>query len=116
MKNLFYLLVALVLISSCDSENKRDNKMKITIDQNWQFSEAGKADWKSATVPGTVHTDLMASGNIEDPYYRLNEKDQQWIDKKDWEYKTDFMVEDELLKKDHIEMIFMVWIPMPMFF
>ena len=40
--------------------------------------------------------DLLKNGLIEDPFYRLNEHDLQWIDKTDWEYKTEF----DLSKKD----------------
>ena len=57
-------------------------------------------------MPGTVHTDLLANGKIEDPFYRLNEHDLQWIDKVDWEYKTTFSVENELLGKDVVELDF----------
>ncbi len=49
---------------------------------------------------------MLANGVIKDPYYRLNEKKLQWIDKTNWEYKTEFEVPDELLKKDNIEMVF----------
>ena len=40
-----------------------------------------------ATVPGCVHTDLLAEGLIEDPYYDRNELDLQWIGRTDWEYR-----------------------------
>ena len=46
--------------------------------------------WLPATVPGCVHTDLLAAGKIGDPFYRLNEKDQQWIENESWEYRTTF--------------------------
>src|SRR5580704_10678670 len=36
----------------------------------WQFRQAGTGDWLPATVPGTVHTDLLANGKIADPFYR----------------------------------------------
>ena len=55
------------------------------INQGWQFREVGKTDWHSATVPGCVHTDLLANKLIDDPFYRDNEKKQQWIGKTDWE-------------------------------
>lgn len=55
--------------------------------------------WLPATVPGTVHTDLLANGKIEDPFYRMNELRLQWIDKKDWEYRTEFIVSEEIGKK-----------------
>ncbi len=37
-----------------------------------------------------VHTDLLDNGLIEDPYYRLNERSLQWIDKEDWIYEVSF--------------------------
>ena len=76
------------------------------IKENWTFTQSGKNEWLPAKVPGTVHTDLMDNGKIEDPFYRLNEHDLQWIDKVDWEYKTTFNVENELLQNDVVEIDF----------
>lgn len=42
----------------------------------------------AATVPGSVHTDLMAAGLIPDPYLDENEKTQSWIGLADWTYRT----------------------------
>ncbi len=53
-----------------------------------------------------MHTDLMANKMIEDPFYRTNEKDLQWIGLTDWEYKISFKVDDNLLQNQHIESIF----------
>lgn len=80
--------------------------MQEEIHSNWQFKQVSESEWMTATVPGTVHTDLLANGKIEDPFYRLNEHDQQWIDKVDWEYQTSFDVSDELLAKDRVELLF----------
>ncbi|PLX11245.1 MAG: beta-galactosidase, partial [Marinilabiliales bacterium] len=85
-------------------EKQMDTAMK--INQHWQFSEAGKNEWNPAIVPGTIHTDLLTNKMIDDPYYRLNEHDLQWIDKNDWEYKTTFSTDGEMFEKDHIEMVF----------
>ena len=41
-----------------------------------------------ATVPGFVHTDLMANGLIEDPYWGTNELVAQWIADQSWSYST----------------------------
>ena len=73
--------------------------MSIELYDHWEFRELGKETWNTATVPGSVHTDLLALGIIEDPYYRLNEHDVQWIDKKDWEYKTSFQLSDNIIMK-----------------
>jgi beta-mannosidase len=43
-----------------------------------------------ATVPGTVHTDLMAAGLLADPYLDLNELRQDWVGREDWRYETVF--------------------------
>ena len=72
----------------------------------WQFRQADTNDWLAATVPGTVHTDLLTNRKIQDPFYRTNERDQQWIDKKDWEYRTTLTVDAATLKRDHVELVF----------
>jgi beta-mannosidase len=64
------------------------------INAGWEFRQLNIGEWMPATVPGTVHTDLLAEGKIEDPYYRMNERDQQWIDKVAWEYQCTFDTPD----------------------
>jgi beta-mannosidase len=39
-----------------------------------------------ATVPGCVHTDLLAAGLIADPYLDRHETDVQWMFDLDWHY------------------------------
>jgi beta-mannosidase len=43
-----------------------------------------------ATVPGVVHTDLLAAGIIPDPYAEENEAALAWIGRTDWRYATTF--------------------------
>ncbi len=76
------------------------------IDGGWRFREAGKPEWHKATVPGCVHTDLLANKSINDPFYRDNEKNQQWIDKKDWEYQTTFEITAQTIERQHVELVF----------
>jgi beta-mannosidase len=76
------------------------------IHSGWQFREVGKTDWHNATVPGCVHTDLLANKLIDDPFYRDNEKQQQWIGQKDWEYRTTFNVTKQTLGHEHLELVF----------
>ncbi|MBP5206437.1 MAG: hypothetical protein J6Z44_06590, partial [Bacteroidales bacterium] len=52
---------------------------------DWQFECNGK--WYTATVPGFLHTDLMAHGLIPDPFYGTNEDSVQWIKDSVWHYK-----------------------------
>jgi beta-mannosidase len=55
-----------------------------------------------ATVPGCVHTDLLAAGLIEDPYYRDNELGVMWIGEADWTYRRSFAVDSELLDHERV--------------
>jgi len=47
-----------------------------------------------ATVPGEVHTDLLAAGAIPDPFDGDNEAALQWIGRTDWSYRLTFDFED----------------------
>jgi beta-mannosidase len=94
------------MLLSFKSDNTNKSMLRIDIDKKWEFCQSGKDNWLPATVPGTVHTDLFANKVIKDPFYRLNEKELQWIDKADWEYKTIFSADDEVLSHERIELIF----------
>ena len=87
------------------STNNPDFLQK-NLPASWQFKAVKDSFWLPAKVPGSVHTDLIANGIIPDPFYRTNEHNLQWIDKKDWEYKTTFNIEAALLKKENIALNF----------
>lgn len=70
------------------------------INSGWQFKQARLNNWYPATVPGVVHTDLLDNKKIEDPFFRLNERDLQWIDKEDWIYQTTFDLSPEMFEMD----------------
>lgn len=72
----------------------------------WSFSAVDSVAWMPARVPGCVHTDLLAAGCIGDPFWRDNEFRQQWIDKRDWMYRTVFRADEELLNRRHVELLF----------
>jgi beta-mannosidase len=72
----------------------------------WAFKAAEEEGWLPAAVPGSVHTDLLANGLIEDPFYRLNERDLQWIDKKNWVYRCRFQLDSATLSKERISLEF----------
>ncbi len=75
---------------------------RLGLNGAWQVSEAGKDDWIPATVPGCVHTDLLAAGKIPDPFYRDNENAVQWVGHGNWTYKRNFNVPDDVLKNDRV--------------
>jgi beta-mannosidase len=71
----------------------------------WQFRQAGTQEWLPATVPGGVHTDLLALDRIPDPFVGDNEKRVQWVAEADWEYHRSFHAEPELLQEPHIWLV-----------
>ncbi|HSY39812.1 MAG TPA: hypothetical protein VLA79_09795, partial [Polyangia bacterium] len=76
----------------------------------WTFRRVTRADapaepWLPASVPGCVHTDLFTNGKIGDPFYRLNEKDQQWIERESWEYQTTLPVDAATLSRGQVELV-----------
>lgn len=81
-------------------------KTRLDLKAGWQFREAGKGEWRRASVPGSVHTDLLANGLVEDPFYRDNEAKLQWVGKTDWEYRTTFEVPASLLGRGRLELVF----------
>lgn len=76
------------------------------LNEGWKFRQARLSNWYAATVPGVVHTDLIDNKIIEDPFFRLNERGLQWIDKEDWIYETKFTLPAEMLDKQNIRLDF----------
>ncbi len=79
---------------------------EVILSKNWMFRQAGTAAWRSATVPGTVHTDLLQHKLIPEPYFGTNEQQLQWIGEANWEYKTSFTVTTSTLQNKQIELVF----------
>lgn len=72
----------------------------------WSFREAGDTLSYPARVPGCIHTDLLSNNLIPDPFYGMNERDLQWIDKKDWVYQSVFLADTSLLNRQHVGICF----------
>ena len=70
-----------------------------SLSGQWKFRQLNTKEWMPATVPGGVHTDLLALGKIPDPFVGDNEKQVQWIGESDWEYRRIFTVEPALAKE-----------------
>jgi beta-mannosidase len=75
---------------------------RLNLAGDWQVSQAGTNDWIPATVPGCVHTDLLAAGKIPDPFYQENEKKVQWVTETDWIYQRKFDMPEAVLKNDRV--------------
>jgi len=88
-------------------------KKKFELSDNWFFKINDNTEgynkfkeWMKCEVPGTVHTDLLNLGLIEDPFYEDNELNLQWICNYDWLYKTSFDYPDEFEKDSPVFIVF----------
>lgn len=99
MRNMLFFLLLI-------SGNIFGQYLDINLNKNWHFSRADKIHWYKATVPGTVHTDLLANKLIPDPFFADNEKRLQWVDTCDWIYKTTFSLEKEIIDNRYTELTF----------
>lgn len=110
MRNLlkdYYIKFVLLLFAILSCGVVLAAPIKKELNSGWKFRQWRLNNWYPATVPGVVHTDLMANGIIEDPFFRLNERSVQWVDKEDWMYETHFDVDDETFAKESIRLHFM---------
>ncbi|MGH7950600.1 MAG: glycoside hydrolase family 2 protein, partial [Limisphaerales bacterium] len=90
------------LISVCNAATTAATPRRLNLNGRWQVSQADKNDWVPATIPGCVHTDLLAAGKIPDPFYRDNEKAVQWVGETSWTYRRAFDVPGAVLKNDRV--------------
>ncbi len=89
---------------------------RVDLNGKWQFKAISSkhkeslplidvSQWMPATVPGTVHTDLLGAGKIPDPFYRMNEFEVQWVDAERWLYRKEFTVGKEILANDEVHLV-----------
>lgn len=107
------LLSIFALLVSCQSApdpkvlaEAQSEKIEQSIVESWTFRQVGTDSWMPATVPGTVHTDLFDNKVIENPFQSTNEPKLQWIEDKEWEYKTVFYPSKELVQSEVQELVF----------
>lgn len=77
-----------------------------TLHNGWKVRNASSEIWHEAQVPGNLHIDLMRAHVIDDPFYRLNERSVQWIDKENWMYETYVTPTEAELSAENQEIVF----------
>lgn len=90
--SLLFLLLSMPLTFSFNTTDTYVMK----LDRDWSFAQTGDTRSYPATVPGTIHADLLHNGLLDDPFYGKNEEKVQWVEEKDWCYTTSFTIEPEV--------------------
>ena len=69
---------------------------------NWKMHQVGSNEMIPAVVPGTVYTDMLREGKMEDPFWKDNEDKALAMMDEDYEYICTFGCEEELLEKEAV--------------
>ena len=104
MKSKF--LYAFIACFSLWYARANDTSEILILNQGWMFSQSGTDKWLPATVPGTVHQDLLNHQLLPNPFFGTNEKKIQWVENEDWEYKVTFNVTEKQLSREAAMMTF----------
>ncbi|MCC8136547.1 MAG: glycoside hydrolase family 2 protein [Clostridiales bacterium] len=81
--------------------------IRLELNENWKMralpetetsiSSAREEEYIPAVVPGSVYTDLLREGKMEDPFWKDNEDKALRLMDQDYEYVTEFDCPEELL-------------------
>jgi len=72
------------------------------LHDGWIMRKQGGTEWLKATVPGSVYADLMANGQMADPFWKDNENDAFQRMEYDYEYQSHFDVNEAVFAADRI--------------
>ncbi|TCS59724.1 beta-mannosidase [Primorskyibacter sedentarius] len=56
----------------------------LILDTGWQLSRIGGGEAQEVALPFDVHSALLEAVRIEDPYWRDNEPETDWVHESDW--------------------------------
>ena len=74
----------------------------VTLHENWTMKQIGAEKIIPAQVPGSVYGDLLAAGEMDNPFWKDNEDKALKLMDEDYEYRTVFDCDEELLSSDEI--------------
>ena len=81
-------------------------KRSISLNGEWRMKPLGEDEWLRAQVPGSVYTDLLAAGRMEDPFYRDNEYAAFDLMEKDYVYEKTFHLSEEEKCSPSLDLVF----------
>lgn len=76
------------------------NMITQKLSENWFLQITDRQERIPAAVPGSVYNDLLAAGQMEDPFWRDNEMQALKIMENDFIYSCEFAVTEDILEAD----------------
>lgn len=71
-----------------------------SLNGRWQMRRVGDPVFSEAIVPGSVYTDLLRNGQMEDPFFKDNELKALRLMDEDYEYVTSFDCAKSVYRSD----------------
>ena len=71
-----------------------------SLSGSWEMRNVKDKEYISAAVPGSVYNDLLNAGRMEDPYWRDNELKALKLMDEDYEYRTSFVPDPQILSSE----------------
>ena len=102
MKKLLFFLIPLIL-SSCIGKNHFSYQ---SLNSGWNLQTDTLSIDLRVDIPSVVQADLYENGLIPHPYLGKVEQDLQWIPQRIWDYSLKFDVDNDIIEKDNIDLIF----------
>lgn len=81
-------------------------KKRVLLDGTDWCMRSGEGAWRKARVPGSVYTNLLETGEMENPYFGENEYQAIEIAKRDYEFEKTIVVKKEELEANQIDLVF----------
>ncbi len=78
--------------------------MKTIKLENWQLQFDGRTI--PANVPGDITIDLYNAGIVKNPYFGDNQKENEWIPRKDFTYIAEVWTDKEILANESVQLVF----------
>jgi beta-mannosidase len=102
MKQITFLIWCAVLLHfSVEAKIVKQN-----LNDNWRFRRDTASSWLIATVPGTIHSDLLAHNIIKEPFWEDNAIDLSDIVDQIWIYSTYFDLDERMLNQKKYRLVF----------
>ncbi len=71
----------------------------LCLNEGWTIGNADRSTSAPLTVPGDVHSALLASEQIPNPYWRDTEQSLDWVHEQEWSATTNFDFNGDITKR-----------------
>ena len=105
MKKTFPLLLLLFAFMGCQKAESQ-NVIEQSLNQGWTLTGDTLSIKMQVDVPSVVQQSLYENGVIPHPYLGTVENELLWISDHVWDYALRFDVDEGLLEKEFVELVF----------